>query len=345
MITGKERIDRIFNKKETDRPACLCPGGMMNMVTMELMDLAGVTWPKAHTDAGMMADLAEASFRTGCFDNVGVPFCMTIEAENLGAEVDLGSKGVEPHVCGYAAPSISEYVRPEGFDPSRGRAATVIEAIRLLKERKLDAPIVGNITGPISVASSVVDPISFYKGLRKRPEESHEFMAFVTKSIGEFLKAQVEAGADIITISDPSGTGEILGPKMFQEYAVRYINQMVVLAKSLGAKVIVHICGHMKSVYEQMNLIESDVLSFDSCVSMTSARSAFKDRVLMGNVSTYTLEFGLKDKVKELTRNCRRSGANIIAPACGLGTGSPLVNIRAIKEALEEDAADADYQN
>ena len=39
---------------------------------------------------------------------------------------------------------------------------------------------------------------------------------------------------------------------------------------------IMHICGQMKNVYPQAELIHSDVLSFDSCVSMREAREHFK---------------------------------------------------------------------
>ena len=86
MLTEKERLDRALHHEEVDRPPCICPGGMMNMVTTDLMDISGITWPEAHTDAEMMAKLALASYEQGCFENVGVPFCMTVEAEAMGAE-------------------------------------------------------------------------------------------------------------------------------------------------------------------------------------------------------------------------------------------------------------------
>ena len=54
-MTEKERLERIFRHEEVDRPACICPGGMMNMITTGLMDACGITWPEAHTDAEMMA--------------------------------------------------------------------------------------------------------------------------------------------------------------------------------------------------------------------------------------------------------------------------------------------------
>ena len=51
-------------------------------------------------------------------------------------------------------------------------------------------------------------------------------MEFITDQLTAFGRAQIAAGADVIAISDPSGTGEILGPKYFEEFAVTYINRL-----------------------------------------------------------------------------------------------------------------------
>jgi len=163
-------------------------------------------------------------------------------------------------------------------------------------------------------------------------------MQFVTDEIIKFARAQIDAGADIIAISDPSGTGEILGPKLFEEYTVKYNNMIWdALQKETMGK-IMHICGQMKNVYPQAELIHSDVLSFDSCVSMREAREHLKKHALMGNVSTWTLEFGQPEKVEQLAVKCWRDGSNIISPACGLGTKSPLTNIQAIRHGIMEEA-------
>ena len=57
----------------------------------------------------------------------------------------------------------------------------------------------------------------------------------------------------------------------------------------------------------------------------------------MGNVSTYALEFGNPERVASLTKHCVESGSNIISPACGLGTKSPLGNIQAMLVTLEKE--------
>ena len=72
-----------------------------------------------------------------------------------------------------------------------------------------------------------MEPVIFYKELRKKNKEAHAYMEFVTDQLIAFGKAQIEAGADVIAISDPSGTGEILGPKYFKEFAVTYLNKLL----------------------------------------------------------------------------------------------------------------------
>ena len=91
----------------------------------------------------------------------------------------------------------------------------------------------------------------------------------------------------------------------------------------------------MSPVYKEINEVKSSALSFDSIVPMKEARKHLPDRVLMGNVSTYALEFGDPERVKMLTKSCIKSGSDIIAPACGLGMKSPLVNIQAILACMQ----------
>lgn len=334
MLTPKERLSMVLGQEKTDRPPCICPGGMMNMVIAEIMEEAGIAFPEAHMDAQMMADLSAAVYEKGCFENYGVPFCMTIEAEDFGAKVDMGTNIYEPHVVEYAIDSVKEWEKTSPINFQKGRAKVVIDAIKLLKAKKDDVPIIGNLTGPISTASSIIEPVVFYKALRKSNKESHEFMEFVTKQLILFAKQQIRAGADVIAISDPSGTGEILGPKLFEEFVVKYINKIIEAMQEENIPTIVHICGQMKNVYPEVNKIKSDVLSFDSIVSISEARKELGDRLLMGNVSTYAIEFADPTKISALTQKCVADGSDIISPACGLGMKSSLENVKAMRESL-----------
>lgn len=335
-MTEKERLLAILNKRNGDRPACICPGGMMNMVTAGLMEAASAWLPQAHTNARMMASLAKAAHENGCFENVGVPFCMTVEAEGMGSKTDLGDSVTEPRITEYAIRSVSEADRLRDLDLQSGRVKTVLDALAILRSECPDVPVIGNLTGPVSTATSLMEPMVFYRELRKKSREAHDFLDFVTGQLLRFGLAQIEAGADCIAISDPGGTGEILGPKYFSEFAVPCLNRLADAFRERGVGTIVHICGQMSPVYREVSGIRSDALSFDSVVSMRSAREHLPGRVLMGNVSTYALEFGDPEKIADLTKSCLENGADILAPACGLGMKTPLANEQAILSCLKE---------
>ncbi|MGM0379086.1 MAG: uroporphyrinogen decarboxylase family protein [Bacillota bacterium] len=345
MLTEKTRLFNVLANKKVDRPPCICPGGMMNMVTKDLINKLEVDFSKAHHDAEVMADLAQSVYDNGFFENYGVPFCMTIESEGFGAEVEFGSDIVEPHVTKYKIDSVTEYKELPSIDYSKGRYPVVLKAIEILKQRNTNVPIVGNITGPISTASSIMEPVDFYKELRKKNKSAHEFLEVVTDSLIEFAMLQIEAGADIIAISDPSGTGEILGPKYFDEFAVLYINKLVDAIRDKGIPVIVHICGQMKNVYGQVEKINSEALSFDAIVSMKEAKEKLSDHKIMGNLSTYALEFGDEEKIKSLTNQCLKQEVDIVSPACGLGMKSPLENIQAILKTVKGGVKSGKDQN
>lgn len=336
MMDAKTRLFNAINKTEIDRIPCICPGGMMNMITKDLMDTIKVYLPEAHSNAEKMAELAKSVYDNACFENYGVPFCMTVEAEDMGAIVDMGSDIYEPHVIKYAIKSVDDWKNIKPIDPEKSRSKIVLDAIKILKKSTKDVPIVGNLTGPVSTASSLMEPTDFYKELRKKNKSAHEFMDYVTNQLIAFAKDQVEAGADIIAISDPSGTGEILGPKFFSEFVVTYMNNIIDSLKDTGVKTIVHICGQMGPVLDRVNEIKADVLSFDSIVPVKTARSHLQDRVLMGNVSTFTIEFGNAETVKKLTKSCLKNGVNILSPACGIGMKSPIKNIQTMLETLKE---------
>jgi [methyl-Co(III) methanol-specific corrinoid protein]:coenzyme M methyltransferase len=60
----------------------------------------------------------------------------------------------------------------------------------------------------------------------------------------------------------------------------------------------------------------------------------------MGNLSTYLLQSGSVESVAVQTARLVRDSIDIIAPACGLSTSSPLENIRAMTGVVKENRND-----
>ena len=286
-MNPKERLYAAACGKITDRPPCICPGGMMNMMFGEIMDVSGCAWPEAHSDAKLMAGLADALYQAGGFENYGVPFCMTVEAEVMGADVNMGDKLCEPHVVISPLASCDQWKTLKPLDLKAGRIPVVIDAIRILKEKGNTVPVVGNVSGPVSMAGTMVDMEILLKAMRKTPEDVHGMLDFITDQLIIYGQALLDAGADAISIAEPSGTGELLGPRHFAEYTVPYVNK-VLDALDTPAK-IVHICGRLSSVFKELDAFHCDIFSFDSLVSAKDIKPYIPSKALMGNISTSAL--------------------------------------------------------
>jgi MtaA/CmuA family methyltransferase len=333
MYNSKERLLAAAKQQPVDRPPCICPGGMMNMMFQEIMEQSNCSWPQAHLDAEKMAGLALALNQAGGFENYGVPFCMTVEAEAMGAEVNMGNLLCEPHVVESPLESSARIDLIKPLDINSGRAKVVIDAIKILKAKNTEVPIIGNLTGPVSTAGILVDMSVLMKEFRKKPPQAERLMEYMVDNLIAFGRAQIEAGADAICISEPSGTGEILGPQRFRDYTLRYVNAIM---DELDVPVkIVHICGSLNSVYHILPEFHCNVFSFDSLVSIADIKEALPDQAIMGNINTHALGTASASKITQLAWSCRRKGIDIIAPACGLPTTTPLANIQAMVEAAQ----------
>lgn len=333
-FTPKERLLAAAKKQQVDRPPCICPGGMMNMMFQDIMEKSNCLWPEAHVDPAKMAGLACALNEAGGFENYGVPFCMTVEAEAMGAKVNMGNLLCEPHVVDAPLESSARMDLLKPLPVNSGRAKVVIDAIKILKAKNTGVPIVGNLSGPVSTAGMLVDMSILLKEYRKKPFEAEKLMEYIVQNLIAFGRAQIEAGADAICIAEPSGTGEILGPQKFREYSIRYVNA-VMDALDISVK-IVHICGSLNSVYKMIPEFHCDVFSFDAMVPIADMKAVLPEKAVMGNINTHALGTASPEKITKLVGFCQKKGMDIIAPACGLPTTTPLKNIQAMVEAVRD---------
>ncbi|MDR3590520.1 MAG: uroporphyrinogen decarboxylase family protein [Negativicutes bacterium] len=337
MLSPKERLLAVARKEKTDRPPVICTGGMMNAAIVEVMNNTGHTLPEAHSDAALMADLAGDVHELTGFENLGIPFCMTVEAEVLGSEVTYGTLACEPKITKEVFPSAGLVTtRDIGAMLDSGRIAVVAEAASILARRYPDVPVIGNLTGPISTAASLVDPVTLLKEFRKTPAECHRVLEYVTELLIAFAGRLVDSGATVISIGDPTATGEILGPKTFKEFAVPYIGKIIAALHARKVPVLVHICGNMNSVRPLIAGIGADAVSTDAVVNLKQLKADFPGITTMGNLSTYLLEFGPAAKVADQARQLVADGIDIISPACGLSTSTSLACIRAMTGGVKE---------
>ena len=336
IYSPKERLLRTLQKQKVERPPVICPGGMMNSAIVDIMEKTGHQLPAAHIDSDLMTKLAsDVNTYTG-FENFGVPFCMTVEAEVLGSEINFGSLECEPKIQKEKYPSVDQVeFLPLGAMSKAPRVGAIINTIYNLSRQNPDVPTIGSLTGPLSTAGSLVDPMPFLKQLRRDRENAHRVLNYVAEHLIEYAQLMVDNGATVISIADPTATGEILGPKMFEEYEVVYLNKVIDAIHEMGTPVIVHICGKMEAVKPQIAKLHGDAISVDAFVSLPGIKKEIPDATTMGNLSTILLQFGEPDKVEKMAERLLGENIDIMAPACGLSTSTPLQNIQAFTNTVK----------
>ncbi|MDR0886710.1 MAG: methylcobamide--CoM methyltransferase [Clostridiales Family XIII bacterium] len=337
VFSPKERLIRTLAGEKVERPPVICPGGMMNAALVDVMTQTGHLLPAAHKDAALMSALsADVAQLTG-FENIGIPFCMTVEAEALGSEINFGTLECEPKIEREVFPDVLavDYL-PIGAVANAPRTGVLIDAIQTVSKQYEDIPVIGSLTGPVSTAASIVDPMTFLKQLRKNRDDAHRVMAYVTEQLIDYAKILADNGAAVISIADPTATGEILGPKLFTEFALPYLNHLIEEIHAIHVPVIVHICGDVNMIKPQLAQLKSNAISVDAMVNLQKLKQELGGVTVMGNVSTYQLEFGEADAVSKSAERLMSRGIDIIAPACGLSTSTPLANIEALTGTVKE---------
>jgi len=332
-MNEKERLLKVLAGEKVDRQPVICPGGMMNAAVTELLNDVRINHNTNLDD--MVATAIKVREITG-FENYGLPFCMTCEAEPFGVEISEGDIYCEPRIIKYNEAELNDIMDKYRDNSSNmGRCKIVLQAIEKLKNNEI--PVIGNITGPISTATSIVDPLKLFKMLRKNPDIAYEFIDYVNDYLIVYAKNMIAAGADVVAISDPTATGEILGRNNFEKFVMPMYRKFLSAMKKLDTPVIIHICGDARKILESLNDLQVQALSFDSIVNMRFARVRLRTR-LMGNVSTLLLQNGPVDRIVSITENAMDSGVDIVSPACGLGMSTPLKHLQAMTTYVKESA-------
>lgn len=184
-----------------------------------------------------------------------------------------------------------------------GELQYVLDAIRLTKkELNGRVPLIGFAGAPWTIFSYMVEGrgsktfSTAKKMLYTQPELSHKLLSMITQSTINYLKGQIQAGADIIQIFD-SWAG-ILGPDQYKEFSQRYIAQICDAIDEVPKIVFAKGAFFARA---DMNAMKCNVVGLDWNMGIEESRKLMPDKVLQGNLDPCAL-YGSLDDVKRETK-------------------------------------------
>ena len=340
-MTPRERVLAALRKEKLDRPPVAV---FTQSATIGQMEALGVFWPDAHSNPKAMAKLGAGQADILGFEAVRAPFCLTAEAERLGCTVDPGKQDRTPMLKSHPFkfdPMEGEFDEPSLMSPEEflkgGRPAAAIEGIKLLKEAKGKeyAVIAGN-TGPFTLAGHLVSTENLVFGIMMAPEEVKKWIKAVNPICKAYTQALSDAGADVIQMSEPSASTDLLSPDMFDEYAGCCLGKS--LASVKGASSILHICGDTGPILNNMIATGVTGLSIEEKVDPAVAvKTVSKRAALVGNIGCVNpLLQGTPEDCYKHGKIVKEAGFDVIAPGCGLSALTKNENLKALVKAVKE---------
>lgn len=246
-----------------------CTGENLEQIPDEIISRTGISFPEAHQNKNLMACLAVEMKKFKHDSFVRIPFCVTVEAEALGAKIKLGNSTSGPRVEEYAFTSMDELKNVEVMDLTKGRIKEVLDCVELLHNQQEIAAL--SVEGPFTIISSLMDPMIFFKAIRQRPEEVKQLLTVIEESIIRYIEAGVERGAMIISYGDPVGSMDIVGPKLYREYSGKTSYNILKKLESLPVPALIHLCGKTSTALEKLGLSETKSIEVDKDISYGQA--------------------------------------------------------------------------
>lgn len=333
-MRAKERFYNFINGKAVDRRL------NFNIFMEFASNFAGYTMDTFCKDYKVLVDANIKAAREFEVDLVGVmsdPYC---ETADYGANIVFPFNKL-PH-C--SEPFIKTYEDVKKLKPiipeNSVRMYNRVEAIKKYKEEVGDEfPILGWCEGMAAETSDLMGLSNMIVALYDEPEMMKEIMDICFESAINCIKAQVEAGADIIGIGDAASS--VMGPILYKEWVLSYEQKLFAEIKNLGAIGRLHICGDITPLLDDIRKCGANIVDIDWMVDFKLTREKLSDKMIIcGNFDPVSVLLqGDIETVKRAVRKCIDDGGEnaIIMAGCEVPVSTPHANIKAVSEVLWEE--------
>ena len=223
----------------------------------------------------------------------------------------------------------------------------VMDALKLTrKELNGRVPLIGFSGSPWTLAAYMVEGKGSkdFRHIKElifsNPKEAHSLLDMLARTVADYLSAQIESGAQAVQIFD--SWGGILGQDEFEEFSLRYIQQVTSLVKRNDEPIIVFCkdCGHS---LEKIAAVGADVVGLDWTIDMGRAKRLVGDKVaLQGNLDPTILFSSAKrigEGVKSVLEKFGSGSGHVFNLGHGILPETPVENARAMIDAVKRQSA------
>jgi len=336
----REIILRAFEGGKTERvPATLFGAGMWSIKTY------GSTFQELSTDSVKMADmLVSMSEKLLCDIVYAGSGYNNFHASALGGKIkfrEMGAPDLEAHLI--AAEEDLNKLDISGIEKNEV-ISVVKKALKMTKD-KIGGEYVMTMTdwGPFTLGARLVGEEAMMKATFKKPAFVEKVVDFATDLLIRLYEPLVSDGTlDVISLADPTASGDLISKKQFEKFAVPYLKKFTDWAKSKNVHTLVHICGNTTDRLDLFPATGASCISLDHKTDMTKAKEILHGKMCFaGNIDP--VKIMLQGSVQEVESACRHviqtagaDGGFVLMPGCDIPPTVPYDNIRKFMQTARE---------
>lgn len=222
------------------------------------------------------------------YDAVFALMDTSVETEAAGSRL-IYRDDMYPYVEHYALADVREKDNLVVPDPYRcGRMPELLRAARLLRqELGNEVLIVGCVLGPMTLAMQLMGAEKALFLAMDEPDMFARVLDFAADVAVSFGLAQIEAGAHLPMVFDPSASPAVIPPQFFREFELPRLKKLFSALKTGGSLANwLHIAGPAQSIFPYYREAGVEIANFDYCVDPLLALQLLSETCLDGNIKS-----------------------------------------------------------
>ncbi|MGB6064689.1 MAG: uroporphyrinogen decarboxylase family protein [Desulfomonilaceae bacterium] len=248
-------------------------------------------------------------------------------------------------------PSVRTYALSDGTnldgvsvpDPHQsGRMPELLEAVRILRQKVGDdVLVVGCVLGPMTLATQLLGIEAALYLAADDPEKFSCLLDFAAEIAIRFGISQIEAGAHLPMVFNPSASPAVIPHQFFREIELPRLRKVFTAFKQAGAAANwLHVAGPAEPILPLYAHAGVDIANIDYEVKMEDARRALPRTCLNGNIKPLAFVEATPDVIADESSRLINLFADrrgfIMSSGCEIPPESRPENIAAMVAAARE---------
>lgn len=221
----------------------------------------------------------------------------------------------------------------------------LVDAAAILSRRIGASTVVGTSQwAPFTLGALAYGAENVMRGIFKDRPAVHAVLGFAAELCFAYLEPFIEAGVSMISLADPTSSGDMVSREQFLEFSLPYLSQVAARVKARGVHLLVHICGNTTTRLEDVAAAGAEIMSVDYKVDLAAARCSLGGRIAFaGNMNPVTImqsqtPAGVAAACEACIRAAGEGPGYVLMPGCDIPPSVPIENVRAMVETAHAHA-------